>query len=218
MACGLQAAHAYSSGCLPLRATLSCILALQPIRLPTAGRAGSFRWNKERGMYEKLISGDNHIDLTYCPADLWSSQAPQKWKHLAPRVEERNDGQHWFVDNQDRGMWNGVGPGFLPYTKGAFDHIDEMADLGFEWNCYPGAVRRPTTPEWRVADLDRDGLEKEIVYGCLMVNDLIDDAELRVWVNARYNDWVADFAKRSDPNRVFPLAIIPNTDPKAAAA
>ena len=51
-----------------------------------------------------------------------------------------------------------------------------------------------------------------------MVNDLIDDAELRVWTNARYNDWAADFAKRSDPNRVFPLAIVPNTDPKAAAA
>ena len=69
-------------------------------------------------MHHKLISGDNHIDLTYCPPDLWSSQAPAKWKLLAPRVEERNDGQHWFVDAQDRGMWNGVGPGFLPYTKG----------------------------------------------------------------------------------------------------
>jgi predicted TIM-barrel fold metal-dependent hydrolase len=166
----------------------------------------------------KLISGDNHIDLTYCPADLWSSQAPQKWKKLAPRVEERNDGQHWFVDDVDRGMWNGVGPGFLPYTKGSFDHIDEMAALGFKWDSYPGATPRPTTPELRIADLDRDGLEKEIIYGCLMVNDLIDSADLRLWVDQMYNDWVADFAKRSDPNRVFPLAIIPNTDPKAAAA
>ena len=90
-------------------------------------------------MQHKIISGDNHIDLTYCPTDLWSSQAPQKWKKLAPRVEERNDGQHWFVDDKDRGMWNGVGPGFLPYTKGMFDHIDEMKELGFEWNSYPGA-------------------------------------------------------------------------------
>ena len=89
-------------------------------------------------MYEKLISGDNHIDLTYCPADLWSSQAPAKWKKSAPRVEMRNDGQHWFVGDIDRGMWNGVGPGFLPYTKGSFDHIDEMKDLGFEWNYFPG--------------------------------------------------------------------------------
>ena len=134
-------------------------------------------------MDHKLISGDNHIDLTYCPADLWSSQAPNKWKKLAPRVEERNDGQHWFVDDIDRGMWNGVGPGFLPYTRGSFDHIDEMADLGFKWDSYPGAIPRPTTPELRIADLDRDGLEKEVVYGCLMVNDLIDSAELRGWVD-----------------------------------
>ena len=131
----------------------------------------------------------------------------------APRVEERNDGQHWFVDDKDRGMWNGVGPGFLPYTKGAFDHIDEMNE-----SVSSGiATRRQAAadhPELRIADLDRDGLEKEIIYGCLMVNDLIDDADLRIWVNQRYNDWVADFAKRSDPNRVFPLAIIPNTDPR----
>src|SRR5208282_3714180 len=83
---------------------------------PAADREGA-----RRAMQQRLISGDNHIDLTYCPADLWSSQAPAKWKRLAPRVEERNDGQHWFVDDTDRGMWNGVGPGFLPYTKGAFD-------------------------------------------------------------------------------------------------
>ena len=55
-------------------------------------------------MLHELISGDNHIDLTYCPPDLWSSQAPAKWKKNAPRVEERNDGQHWFVDDKDRGM------------------------------------------------------------------------------------------------------------------
>ena len=97
-------------------------------------------------MHHKLISGDNHIDLTYCPADLWSSQAPAKWKQNAPRVEERNDGQHWFVDDKDRGMWNGVGPGFLPYTKGSFGHVDEMKEAGFEWDSYPGAKPRPTTP------------------------------------------------------------------------
>src|SRR6516162_6228069 len=40
-------------------------------------------------MPEKLISGDNHIDLTYLPPDLWSSEVPTKWKLLAPR---RGDG------------------------------------------------------------------------------------------------------------------------------
>jgi len=169
-------------------------------------------------MAEKLISGDNHIDLTYLPPDLWSSEAPNKWKQLAPRVEEKEDGLHWFVDDQDRGMWNGIGPGFLPYQKGMFNHIDEMKDLGFEWNSRPGAKPRPTTPELRLADLDRDGLSAEIIYGCLMINDLISEAPLRAWADKTYNDWVADFAKRSDPNRVFPLAIVPNTDPIEAAA
>src|SRR5215831_856200 len=130
-------------------------------------------------MPEKLISGDNHIDLTYLPPDLWASEAPNKWKLLAPRVEEMDDGLHWFVDAQDKGMWNGIGPGFLPYQKGMFGHIDEMKDLGFEWSSRPGAKPRPTTPELRLADLDRDGLSAEVVYGCLMINDLISDAPLR---------------------------------------
>jgi hypothetical protein len=167
-------------------------------------------------MPERLISGDNHIDLTYCPPDLWSSQAPSKWKLLVPRVEELEDGLHWFVDAQDRGMWNGVGPGFLKYQQGMFAHIDEMKATGFEWDSRRGAQPRPTTPELRLADLDRDGLDAEIVYGCLMINDLIASGEQRAWANKVYNDWAVDFAKRSDPNRIFPLAIVPNNDPRDA--
>jgi predicted TIM-barrel fold metal-dependent hydrolase len=169
-------------------------------------------------MQQRLISGDNHIDLTYCPPDLWSAQAPVPWRSLAPRVEEREDGCHWFVDGQDKGMWNGVGPGFLKYQHGAFGHIDEMKEMGFAWDNRPGAVPRPTTPELRIADLDRDGLAAEIVYGCLMINEMIADSEMRAWCDRIYNDWAADFARRADPGRVFPLAIIPNTDPATAAA
>jgi predicted TIM-barrel fold metal-dependent hydrolase len=166
---------------------------------------------------DRLISGDNHIDLTYCPPELWSAQAPGKWKLLAPRTELLDDGLHWFVEAQDKGMWNGVGPGFLPYTKGSFGHIDEMKDAGFEWDYRPGARPRPTTPELRLADLDRDGLDAEIIYGCLMINEMISDGELRAWCDRQYNDWAADFAKRADPKRVFPLAVIPNNDPQQAA-
>jgi predicted TIM-barrel fold metal-dependent hydrolase len=166
----------------------------------------------------QLISGDNHIDLTYCPPNLWSDAAPAKWKQIAPRTKELDDGLHWFVEEQDKGMWNGVGPGFLKYQKGSFGHVDEMRDAGFNWDYRPGAQPRPTTPELRIADLDRDGLKAEIVYGCLMINEMIADTELRGWCDGIYNDWVSDFAKRSDPNRVYPLAIIPNHDPKAAAA
>jgi len=167
---------------------------------------------------DRLISGDNHIDLTYCPPDLWSSQAPGKWKLMAPRVEELDDGCHWFVEAKDKGMWNGVGPGFLKYQKGSFGHIDEMTEFGFDWDNRLGATPRPTTPEHRIADLDRDGLDAEIIYCCLMINEMIADHQMRYWVDRVFNDWVADFAKRADPNRVFPLAVVPNHDPKDAAA
>ena len=169
-------------------------------------------------MTMQLISADNHIDMTYCPPDLWSEAAPAKWKGLVPWTEERDDGLHWIVDGNNQGMWNGVGPGFAKYEKGSFAHIDEMADLGFKWDYRRGAVARPTTPEWRVKDLDKDGVQAEIIYGCLRINEIIGNHEIRDWCDTVYNDWVADFAKKSDPKRVFPLALIPNADPKVAAA
>ena len=156
-------------------------------------------------MQHKLISGDNHIDLTYCPPDLWSSQAPAKWKLLAPRVEERNDGQHWFVDDKDRGMWNGVGPGFLPVHQGLVRPY--RRDEGRGLRVGQLSRRQAAADHARAAHRrprPRRARRKEIIYGCLMINDLIDDAELRVWANALYNDWAADFAKRVRPQPRLP--------------
>ena len=168
-------------------------------------------------MAERLISADNHIDITYCPPDLWSDAAPNKWNGMVPRTEERNDGLHWVIDGIEQGMWNGVGPGFTKYQKGSFAHVDEMKDYGFEWDYHRGAKPRPTTPDLRVVDLDRDGVYAEVIYGCLRINEIIKDHEIRNWTDTVYNDWVADFAKKADASRVFPLAVIPNTNPKAAA-
>ena len=169
-------------------------------------------------MSYRLISGDTHIDMTYCPGDLWSSRAPAKWKSLAPHVQEKEDGLHWFMEGRDLGMWNGIGPVFMKYQAGAFARFDDMRRHGFDWDHRPGARPRPTTPELRLADLDRDGVDAEIVYGCLLLDDYIADLERRAWAMQVYNDWAADFARRSDPRRVFPLAMIPNTDPQLAAA
>src|SRR5207249_11642943 len=100
-------------------------------RLRYPGALLQYLSDKESTMRYTLVSGDNHIDLTYCPPDLWSSQAPAKWKLVVPRVEELDDGLHWFVEGQDKGMWNGVGPGFLKHQPGVFGHIDEMKACGF---------------------------------------------------------------------------------------
>jgi len=164
-----------------------------------------------------LISGDNHIDLTYCPPDLWSSAAPAQWRSRVPHTIEREDGLHWLVDGKDKGLWNAVGPSFAPHRPGLLARIDAMHEAGFRWDHRPGAIARPTTPELRIADLDRDGQQAEFVYGCLMLGEMIADPKLRSWCGATYNDWAVDFARRADPARIFPLAVIPNHDPEAAA-
>ena len=169
-------------------------------------------------MEYKVVSADNHIDLTVCPPDLWSSQAPAKWRLLVPRVEELEDGLHWFLEGKDVGMWNGVGPGFSKFERGRLGRVDKMYDLGFYTGHHREADPRPTTPELRIEDLDKDGIDAEIIYGILGTNNKFQDAELVGWVFQTYNDWVMDFAKRADAQRVFPLAAIPYHDGEAAAA
>ena len=168
-------------------------------------------------MKQDLISADNHIDLGYCPPDLWSAHAPLRWRTSVPRVEEFDEGLRWIVEGHDRGIWNGA-PGFLKYQKGVSHHVDRMNEAGFEWSSQRGAQPRPTTPELRIADLDKGGMAAEIVYGCLTINEMIGDKLVREWVVRTFNDWVIDFAKRANPNRIFPMAIIPNSDPELAAA
>ncbi|PKB73207.1 MAG: hypothetical protein BZY75_03060 [SAR202 cluster bacterium Io17-Chloro-G7] len=169
-------------------------------------------------MEYKVISSDNHIDLTACPQDLWSSQVPTKWKLLVPRVEELENGLHWFIDGRDVGMWNGVGPGFNPYEKGRLARVDKMYDLGFYTGHHLEARPRPSTPELRLQDLNKDGVDAEFIYGILGTNLRIQHGEMAGWVFQTYNDWAMDFARRGDSDRLFPLAAIPYHDPEAAAA
>jgi hypothetical protein len=116
-------------------------------------------------MAYQVVSCDNHIDLTFCPPDLWSDQAPAKWKLLVPRAEELDDGLHWFIDGQDVGMWNGIGLGFGKYEKGRLARVDKMHDLGFYSGHHREAEPRPSTPDLRLKDLDQDGVDAEVIYG-----------------------------------------------------
>ena len=169
-------------------------------------------------MRYQRISADCHIDLPWIPPDLFSSNASAALRDRMPYVKDGPDGPYWTAKNGTSfGLWGGVGPAGQKYEPGKHHRVDVMAATGLYDDGRQG-IARPTTPELRLADLDRDGVDAEIIYGCLMINDLIATGEMRAWANAIYNDWAADFARRSDPTRVFPLAIIPNNDPIVAAA
>jgi predicted TIM-barrel fold metal-dependent hydrolase len=75
---------------------------------------------------------------------------------------------------------------------------------------------RPTTPELRLQDQARDGIQAEVIYGILGVANRLNNPELTNIVYQIYNTWLADFCK-TYPDRFAGLACIPNHDAKLAA-
>src|SRR6185436_1968411 len=51
---------------------------------------------REDDMTDRLISCDDHMDLSQLPADLWTTRLPASLLDRAPHVEER-DGQAMWV-------------------------------------------------------------------------------------------------------------------------
>ena len=50
----------------------------------------------------RMISADDHLDLQYLPADLWTARLPQSLRQRAPHVEHREGGSVWMCDG---GFW-----------------------------------------------------------------------------------------------------------------
>ena len=73
-------------------------------------------------------------------------------------------------------------------------------------------------PGVRLADLDRDGLEAEVVYGCLMINDLISEAGLRAWADADLQRLGRRFRQALRPQPGLPAGDRPEHRPDQAAA
>jgi uncharacterized protein len=151
----------------------------------------------------KVISADDHIDLRFFPADLWTSRAPAKLKDRVPHIEDVDGLPFWVCDGKRWGRW------------GQF-----KADSPRQWALERGGVMnegelRPTTPELRLQDMDRDGVDATVMYG---PTDpfYTDDAEVRYELYRGYNDWLETFTAAC-PERLIGASQIPLDDPTAAA-
>ena len=84
---------------------------------------------------DRLISGDNHIDLTYLPArSLVVAGAGQV---EAARAARRGAGGRpatgsWTPRTRACGTASARASSRTP--RASFGHIDEMKDVGFEWD------------------------------------------------------------------------------------
>ncbi|MBV9964488.1 MAG: amidohydrolase, partial [Alphaproteobacteria bacterium] len=111
-----------------------------------------------------LISCDDHMDLGQLPADLWTTRLPPKLRDRAPRIEERDGQAVWVCDGKVWGTWGGKAPppGTTTANTRAVKPIYNAFDRG---GLYDQSERRPAVAELRLQDMDRDGVETQVIFG-----------------------------------------------------
>jgi predicted TIM-barrel fold metal-dependent hydrolase len=148
-------------------------------------------------MRERIVSADSHVNP---PKDLWTQNAPAKFKDRAPRVESTEMGDFWIVDSEISG---GIG-----LDSSAGRKPEEFKAFGLTYkDMRAGAY----DPKARLEDMDLDGVDAEVLYFGGPVTQYAADPELRRYVVQRYNDWMLELSKAA-PSRLVGLAHIPLVD------
>jgi len=161
------------------------------------------------------ISADCHIDLPMLAPDMFTSNALAALKERMPYVTDGPDGPFWTCKNGGSfGLLNGVGPSGQKLVPGQNHRVDVMAATGFYEDGKKG-YRHPTDPVLRAKDMDRDGVQAEVIFGILGAATRLNDPVAANEMFRIYNDWLVDFCKH-DPARFIGLACLPYGDIDAA--
>jgi len=152
----------------------------------------------------QLISCDDHMDLGQLPEDLWTTRLPPELRHRAPYIEERDGQAVWICDGKVWGSWGGKPPatGDRRPVKPLYNSFDRAG-------IYDQSARRPAVAELRLADMDRDGVQTQVIFGPIFQIST-DDPVLRVACYRVYNDWLLDFCKAA-PDRLLGVPMLPET-------
>ena len=152
----------------------------------------------------RLVSCDDHMDISVLPPDVWTARLPARLRDAGPRVRDTADGRFWMVG--DAPVWRSGG-------------VDARLPNAIVRAGLPDDGYRASDPRLRLADMERDGIEASVIYGPItgLTPAAMRDAELRHACYRAYNDWAAEF-NATDRRRLCLLAMLPADDPAAAAA
>ena len=168
-------------------------------------------------MQYNRISADCHLDLPWMPPDLFTSMASKEMKDRMPFVGDTDEGPKWMARNGATfGFKNGVGPSGAKFVPGKHHRVDVMAETGLYAD---GAkdIRRVSDPHLRIRDLDRDGVDAEVIYGILGAAGRLGDRDAANEMLRIYNDWLKEFCSHY-PDRHIGLACLPYGDIDAAVS
>ena len=159
-------------------------------------------------MIYNRISADCHVDLPWLPPDLFTSNASAALKDRMPYVVDGPEGPSWTTKSGvSFGFANSVGSVGKKFVAGANHRVDIMAGTGLYDDGQKG-IRRPTDPHLRVKDMERDGVQAEVIFGILGAASRLQDHEAAIEMFRIYNDWLRDFC-RHYPERMIGLACLP---------
>jgi predicted TIM-barrel fold metal-dependent hydrolase len=164
----------------------------------------------EDAVADMLISCDDHMDLSQLPADLWQTRLPPALRERAPHVEEQDGLAVWVCDGKVWGRWDGKVPatGAARLVKPIYNAFDRAG-------IHDQSARRPAVAELRLADMDRNHIAAQVIFGPIFQIST-QDPVLRQACYRVYNDWLLDFCKAA-PERLIGVPMLPET-PDAAVA
>ncbi len=166
-------------------------------------------------MKYRTISADCHIDFPWLPSSLFVDNAPTEFRDRMPYVEQRENGPYWTTKKGAQfGLQNGMGSAGRVYVPGEIHRSDRMAEQGLYEDGNNG-IPRLTTPELRIKDQDRDGVQGEVLYGVLGAAMRLKDNEAAEVLLRIYNEWLADFCEQA-PHRFAGIASVPSHSVESA--
>ncbi len=159
-------------------------------------------------MANDLISCDDHMDLGQLPADLWQQRLPASLRGRAPQIAERDGQAVWICDGKVWGTWGGKPP-----ASGDQRTVKPLYNAFDRGGIFDQSQRRPAIAELRLQDMDRDGVETQVIFGPIFQISTQDQA-LREACYSVYNDWLMEFCAAA-PDRLIGVPMLPET-PEAA--
>ncbi|MGA8402813.1 MAG: amidohydrolase family protein [Stellaceae bacterium] len=136
-----------------------------------------------------VVSADGHCRLPHLPFDLWTKRLPRKFQDDAPRVVTGADGaRQWVVEGH---AWSGVG--WAGVGRGATNCYTRA---GIAEEAEPG-IFRAASAKHRCEDMDRDGVDAELVNGPYEQIHQIKNPALRAACVRAINDWARELYEES---------------------
>lgn len=159
----------------------------------------------------KIIDADTHLTE---PHDLWVKRAPASLRDRVPQVKLHQGQMCWVIDG-DKNIGTGAHPSSAILKDGRkIRDLHEFLKLQFD-DVHLGSSQ----VQERLAVMDQTGIYAQIVYPNILgfggQAAAKVDATLRQACVEIYNDAMADMQAESG-NRLFPMALLPWWDVKAA--